>query len=66
MKQTGRLQTSVASDKDGLVRRVGTNVKYGRWLEMGTRYMAWRPWLRRSLAEMTATIQAILSKPFDF
>jgi len=64
-KQTGHLRRSVAWERAGLVARVGTNVRYGRWLELGTRKMAARPWLRRALAECQAQIQAILSKPMN-
>ena len=65
-KQTGRLAASMAWERDGLVARVGTAVKYGPWLEMGTSRMAARPFLHRALNEMTPRIRAILSKPMDF
>ena len=65
-KQTGRLQSSVAHERSGMVARVGTNVIYGRWLELGTTHMAARPWLRRSLVEMTPAVNAIIAKPMDF
>jgi phage gpG-like protein len=63
-KQTGRLRGSVAHevDKTALSARVGTNVKYGRWLELGTSKMAARPWLRRALNESLATVRALLAK----
>jgi HK97 gp10 family phage protein len=66
-KQTGRLLGSVAweVDKNSLVGRVGTNLDYGRFLELGTQKMAARPWLRRALREMTARVKAILSQPID-
>jgi len=63
MKQTGRLQTSVANERTGLIARVGTNVLYGRWLELGTSQMAARPWLRRSLVECMGTIRALIGRP---
>ena len=63
--QTGRLRASVASERTGMMARVGTNVVYGRWLELGTVDMAARPWLRRSLVEMTPAVRAILSAPLD-
>ena len=64
-KQTGRLLGSVAweVDPETLTGRVGTNLDYGRWLELGTRKMAARPWLRRALGEMKSSILAILSAP---
>lgn len=52
---TGRLVTSIgnelATDEKGLHARVGTNVKYALFLELGTRRMAPRPFLRRALAK---------------
>jgi hypothetical protein len=62
-KQTGLLRASVATEVRNLVGRVGTNLDYGRRLELGTRHLAPRPWLRRALAESKDRITAILSKP---
>jgi HK97 gp10 family phage protein len=62
-KQRGRLQGSVAFAIEGLIGRVGTNLKYGRWLELGTRKMKARPWLRRAFNECQAQIQTILRQP---
>lgn len=59
--QHGRLRGSVAWEIVNGVARVGTNVKYGRWLELGTAKMAARPWLRRALLEMKSKIQAALT-----
>lgn len=45
----GRLRSSITheivSELRGIVGRVGTNVKYGRYLELGTSKMLPRPWL---------------------
>lgn len=62
-KQTGRLQSSVTREVDDQRARVGTNVVYGRYLELGTRKMAPRPWLRRSLDENRDKVRSILSRP---
>lgn len=65
-KQRGHLRRSVAIevDKLSLTARVGTNLKYGRWLELGTsRGLAARPWLRRALSQARQQITAILSRP---
>ena len=44
------LDAKVGSDKDRLKRQtVGTDVDYGYYLEMGTRRMKPRPWLRPAL-----------------
>lgn len=60
-KQTGRLRSSVTYEVlDGeLVARVGTNVKYAKWLELGTVSMLPRPWLRRALNESGSEIDRI-------
>ena len=56
-KQTGRLRASIAWEMVGDDKaRVGTNVKYGRYLELGTRRMAVRPWLVRSFTDMAAKV----------
>ena len=49
--QTGHLRRSVQVDTSKLKGkrpsvRVGTNLKYGAWLEYGTRWIAMRPWFR--------------------
>lgn len=41
----GRLRSSITHEIVGMVGRVGTNVKYGRYLELGTSKMLPRPWL---------------------
>jgi hypothetical protein len=46
-KDMGTLQKSVAweIDEENLTGLVGTNLKYGLWLEFGTKIMKARPWL---------------------
>lgn len=63
-KQTGHLRRSIAYevDRTNLVARIGTNLAYGRYLELGTRRMAPRPWLRRAQAETMNTIRRIFSQ----
>ena len=50
-KLAGELRKGILKDMDLLKpeARVGTNVEYGKWLEMGTRNMAPRPWLSAAL-----------------
>ncbi len=60
-KQTGHLRRSIAWEASGLRGRVGSNLKYARYLELGTRTMAARPFLRAALAKHRATIAAILA-----
>lgn len=62
-KQTGRLRSSVTHEVDHETGagRVGTNVRYGKALELGTkRGLLPRPWLRRALAEMTTKVRKLL------
>ncbi|GAH42260.1 unnamed protein product [marine sediment metagenome] len=58
----GWLRTNIISklSADGMSAWVGTNVKYGRYLELGTRKMGRRPWLSLALKESTATIRRII------
>lgn len=50
---TGRLAASITEqlsrDDYGLVERIGSNVEYALPLEIGTRFMEARPYLRRGL-----------------
>jgi HK97 gp10 family phage protein len=63
-KQTGRLRASVTYevDESSLSARVGTNVTYGKYLELGTKKgIKPRPWLRRALAEMQGKVDELLA-----
>jgi HK97 gp10 family phage protein len=67
-KQVGVLRGSVTYEvayaaNGTLNARVGTNILYGKFLELGTRKMKARPWLRRSLNEKRGDIQAIMNRP---
>lgn len=54
VKQTGALQRSVQVEPRGrFVRAVGTNEAVGLYLELGTRKMDPRPWLRPALYKFT-------------
>lgn len=61
-KLTGNLRRNVQSetDREALVARVGTNVPYGKYLELGTRKMLPRPWLSRGLTEIWSTLRKIV------
>jgi HK97 gp10 family phage protein len=63
-KRTGTLGRSIDSETirrfPNFTGRIGTNINYGRWLELGTRRMKPRPYLRPALdAKRAAVIQAI-------
>jgi HK97 gp10 family phage protein len=52
---TGRLAGSITAEKKGpLLWDVGTDVKYGRFLEFGTMKIAERPWLRPAIEKNRA------------
>ncbi len=63
-KRTGFLQISVASEveslSDGIHGRWGTNVPYGRWLQIGTWKMAARPWASLTNAAMLSRWRQLL------
>lgn len=60
---TGQLRQSIAYevDKPALTGVVGTNLKYGAYLELGTSKMAARPYLRSTLMEEEKKLGDILS-----
>lgn len=68
-KQTGHLRRSVAWELVygvRMVARVGTNIRYGRWLELGTSKMLPRPWLVRAFREMQGQVRSILEARFEW
>lgn len=67
---TANLKRSIrwefSSSPGEMIVRIGSPVKYGLFLELGTRRMAARPWLRPSFLRMMPRIRAILNKKIDF
>lgn len=67
-KDYGRLRASVqndfkqANEEGNPTTLIGTNVPYGRYLEFGTKHMAARPWLRRTLKENRQRIVDIITR----
>ena len=64
-KQTGFLREHVTYevDESSMEARVGTNLLYGKALELGTkRVLLPRPWLRRALAETQGEVNQLLSE----
>jgi len=61
---TGRLVQSIKFDFEdgGLTGRVGTNLRYGAWLEFGTKDMAPRPWLSTALSMVSKKVADIFYK----
>lgn len=50
---TGTLVSSIQFDFKNGIGRVGTNLKYGAYLEFGTSDMAARPWLQPAFLKVT-------------
>jgi len=61
---SGRAVQSIKFDfqKSGLVGRVGTNLKYLAWLEIGTENIKPRPWLTIALQKAAAEVGKIFAK----
>lgn len=63
-KDYGTLRSSITWEvtvtPDRITARVGSPLAYSRYLELGTRKMAARPFLRRALAEQGDAIRAII------
>lgn len=62
---TGRLMQSIKVEKDGLAYLVGTNLKYGAWLEFGTKDMAPRPWLSVALKNVAKDVRKFSEAAYD-
>lgn len=62
-KVLGHLRRNIVQehDKDRQLSRVGTNVLYGKWLELGTRKMKPRPWLRNALTAYGKALRQIIA-----
>lgn len=58
----GDLVRSIQFNVDGKTASVGTNLRYGAWLEFGTRHIAPRPWLMPAYQENIGKIIAIFSR----
>jgi hypothetical protein len=61
-KGWGHLRIHVVKEMsaDRMRARIGTNVIYGKWLELGTRFMKRRPWLSRTLSETYDRVRRIM------
>ncbi len=61
-RRTGMLSRSITHEVTATTARVGTNVKYGKFLETGTSKMAARPYLRPAVIKNRRKIKKILNR----
>ena len=61
-RQTGQLRRSIARERVGAEERVGSNIKYARFLELGTLNMSPRPFLRPAVIRNRRKIANIILK----
>jgi hypothetical protein len=59
-RQTGLLVRSIVHKRSGKMReKLGTGIKYGLYLELSTKKMAARPWLRPALSRARANFRQL-------
>lgn len=63
-RRSGRLagRVTVEMTPGGLAATVGTDLDYGTYLELGTRRMAARPWLRPAFLDLSSRLRARLMR----
>ncbi len=63
-KVTAHLRRNIQAEYDAQIHtaRVGTNVLYGKYLELGTSKMARRPWLSKALYETMGAVRGMLGR----
>jgi HK97 gp10 family phage protein len=62
-KQTGHLRRTITYEVDEVTQtaRVGTNLLYGKFLELGTKRMKPRPFLRKTLMSERVVLARLLA-----
>ena len=65
--QTGTLKRGITHEVHSVlpISRVGTNVKYGKWLEFGTRRMSPRPFMRPALERAKPHIHRLWTRGLE-
>lgn len=66
-KRKGHLRRNITHEvnKQAKLARVGTNVVYGKYLEIGTSKMKPRPWMSKTNQETLAQIKQIMQRPIE-
>jgi len=59
---TGRLRSSITHEIEGTTGRVGTNVEYSRYVELGTEKQSPQPYLRPALHKNEKAILQLFKK----
>ena len=66
---TGRLRGSITNEvvagRDGILGRVGSNVDYSRFVELGTSKMSPQPYLRPALRNNQSKVEAIIQEAIE-
>ena len=65
--QFGKLKGSITHEVHPIlpISRAGTNIKYGKWLEFGTKNMSPRPFMRPALHKIRPAIAALWMRPLS-
>lgn len=61
-RRTGKLADSIAYVIEGEEAKVGSDARYARFVEMGTRNMSARPYLRPSIDQNKGTIEQLIGR----
>ena len=66
-KETGQLAGSVSHnvDTEEMTAKVGSNIMYSKWLQLGTRKMAARPWVTLAWNACKEQIEKLLKGKSD-
>lgn len=59
---TGRLRSSITHTNDGKAAYIGTNVEYGKYVELGTKHHKAQPFLRPAAQNHTDVYTAIMEQ----
>ena len=63
-KRTGRLRNGITPDSDDNYAYIGTNVKYAKWVELGTSKMKPRPHMAPAATNYSAEYKKLMEESF--